>query len=213
MTIEYRWAEGRAERYADIASEFVRLNVDIIVTSATAPVIAAKQATSSIPIVFAAAADPVANSLVASLARPGGNVTGLSLQTTDLAGKRLELFRETLPSLRQLAIMANTGTPGAALEMAEAQAAARTLGLEATTYEIRREEDIAAIFEAIKGRAELLYVCTDPLVFTHRIRITTLALGARLPTIYNFQEFVEAGGVNVLWCKLPGFVSACGRLC
>jgi putative ABC transport system substrate-binding protein len=195
IAIEYRWAEGRSERYAEIAAEFVRLNADVIVTSATAPVIAAKQMTSTIPIVFAAAADPVGNALVASLARPGGNVTGLSLQQTDLAGKRLELFREALPNLRRVAILANTATPGAALEMKEAQAAARTLGLEAATYEIQRGEDIVGAFEALKGRAESLYVCTDPLVFTHRVRITTLALGARLPTIYNFQEFVEAGGL------------------
>src|SRR5262249_2336334 len=157
-----------------------RLNADVIVTSATTPVIAAKQVTSTIPIVFAAAADPVGNGLVASLARPGGNVTGLSLQQTDLAGKRLELFREAVARLHPVAIMANPGTPGAALEMKEAQAAARALGLEVGTYEIRREQDIAAAFEALKGRAESLYVCTDPLVFTHRIRITTLALGARL---------------------------------
>jgi putative tryptophan/tyrosine transport system substrate-binding protein len=203
IAIEYRWAEGRSERYAEIAAEFVRLNVDVIVTSATAPVIAAKQVTSAIPIVFAAAADPVGNSLVASLARPGGNVTGLSLQQTDLAGKRLELFREALPSLRRVAIMANTGTPGAALEMREAQVAAHTLGLEVASYEIRRDEDIVAAFEALKGRAESLYVCTDPLVFTHRVRITTLALGARLPTIYNFQEFVEAGGLMSYGANFP----------
>ena len=203
VAIEYRWAEGRSERYAEIAAEFVRLNVDVIVTSATAPVIAAKQVTSAIPIVFAAAADPVGNALVATLARPGGNVTGLSLQQTDLAGKRLELFREALPSLQRVAIMANIGTPGAVLEMREAQVAARTLGLEVASYEIRRGEDIVGAFEALKGRAEALYVCTDPLVFTHRVRITTLALGARLPTIYNFQEFVEAGGLMSYGANFP----------
>ena len=180
--------------YAKIAAEFVRLKVDVIVTFATSPVIAAKHATSTIPIVFAAAADPVGNGLVASLARPGGNVTGLSLQTVDLAAKRLELVREALPSFRRLAIMANAGTPGAVLETREAQVAARTLGLEVATYEIRRGEDIAPAVKAIKGRTEPLYVCTDPLLFSHRIQITSLALGAQVPTIYNVREFVQAAG-------------------
>ena len=195
VAIEYRWAEGRSERYAEIAAEFVRLKVDVIVTQATAAVLAAKQATSVIPIVFAVAADPVGSGLVASLARPGGNVTGLSIQATDLAGKRLELLREVVPGLRRLAIMANVGDPGAVLEMGEVQAAARTLGLEVATFEIRRAEDIAPAFEALKGRAEALYVCADPLVITNRIRINTLALGARLPTMYGFREYVEAGGL------------------
>jgi len=135
IAIEYRWAEGRGERYTEIAAEFVRLKVDVIVTVGGA-VLAAKQATSLIPIVFAVAADPVGAGLVASLARPGGNVTGLSTQFTDLAGKRVELLREIVPSLRRLAIMANAGYPAAVLEMAEAQATAHTLGLEVVTLEI-----------------------------------------------------------------------------
>ena len=195
VAIEYRWAEGRSERFAEIAAEFVRLKVDVIVTSGTAAVVAAKQATSVIPIVFAAAGDPVGTGLVASLARPGGNVTGLSIQQTDLAGKRLELLREVVPGLRRLAIMANVGNPAAVLEMGEVQAAARTLGLEVATLEIRRAEDIAPAFEALKGRADALYVCADPLVNTNRIRINTLALGARLPTMHGIREYVEAGGL------------------
>ena len=162
VAIEYRWAEGRSERFAEIAAEFVRLKVDVIVTSGTAASLAAKQATSVIPIVFAVAGDPVGTGLVASLARPGGNVTGLSNQATDLAGKRLELLREVVPGLRRLAIMANVGNPGAVLEMGEVQAAARTLGLEVVTLEIRRAEDIAPAFEALKGRADALYVCRRP---------------------------------------------------
>ena len=150
------------ERYAEIAAEFVRLKVDVIVTVGGA-VLAAKQATSVIPIVFAVANDPVGGGLVASLARPGGNVTGLSVQSPDLAGKRLELLREVVPGLRRLAIMANVGYPAAVLEMGEVQAAARTLGLEVTRFEIRRAEDIAPAFEALKGRADALYVCSDPL--------------------------------------------------
>jgi putative ABC transport system substrate-binding protein len=195
VAIEYRWADGRSGRSAEIAAEFVRLKVDVIVTSTPANVVAAKQATSVIPIVFAAAGDPVGSGLVTSLARPGGNVTGLSMQTTDLAGKRLELFREVVPGLRRLAIMAYVGNSGAVKEMAEVQAAARTLGLDAATYEIRRADDIAPAFEAFKGRADALYVCTDPLVNTHRIRIHTLALSARLPTMHGFREHVEAGGL------------------
>jgi len=194
IKIEYRWAEGRGERFAEIAAEFVRLKVDVIVTAGGA-VLAAKQATSLIPIVFAVAADPVGGGLVASLVQPGGNVTGLSTQTAETAGKRLELLREIVPGLRQLAIMANAGYPAAVLEMAEVQAAARTLGLEVTTLEIRRAENIAPAFEALRGRVEALYVCADPLVTTNRVRINTLALAARLPVMHGVREYVEAGGL------------------
>jgi len=194
VAIEYRWAEGRSERYVEIAAEFVRLKVDVIVTPGGAT-LAAKEATSVIPIVFEAASDPIGTGLVASLARPGGNVTGLSLQATDLAGKRFELLREVLPSLRRLAIMANAGYAAAVLEMREVQASAHTLGLEVATPEIRRAEDIAPAFELLKGRAEALYVCGDPLTNTNRIRINTFALAARLPTMFPFREFVEAGGL------------------
>jgi putative ABC transport system substrate-binding protein len=194
VAIEYRWAEGRSERFAEIAAELVRLKVDVIVTGGSA-VLAAKQATSIIPIVFAVAVNPLGTGMVASLARPGGNVTGLSNQATDLAGKRLDLLREAVPGLRRLAIMANVGYPAAVLEMGEVQAMARRLGLEVVTLEIRRAEDIAPAFEALKGRAEALYVCTDALVVTNRIRINTLALGARLPTMSTSREFVEAGGL------------------
>jgi putative ABC transport system substrate-binding protein len=213
IAIEYRWAEGRGERYAEIAAEFARLKVDVILTSGAASVIAAKQATSVIPVVFATAGDPVGTGLVASLARPGGNVTGLSIQQTDLAGKRLELLRELIPGLRRLAILANVGSPNAVLDMREVQAAASTFGLEVTPFEIRRAQDIAPGFEALKGRAGALYVVTDPLVFTYRARIHTLAMGARLPTIYNFQEYVEAGGLMSygpnfpeLWRRAAEFV-------
>jgi putative ABC transport system substrate-binding protein len=195
VAIEYRWAEGRTERLSEFAAEFVRLKVDVIVTSATPPVIAAKQATSIIPIVFAAVGDPVGTGLVTSLARPGGNVTGLSLQATDLAGKRLDLLREVVPGLRRLAVMANVSAPPAVLEIAEVQTTARALGLEVVASEIRRAEDIAPAFESFKGRAEALYVCNDPLVTTNRIRINTLALGMGLPTMYNVREFVGAGGL------------------
>jgi ABC-type uncharacterized transport system substrate-binding protein len=185
IAIEYRWAEGREERFAEIAAEFVRLKVDIIVTSGTPQVVAAKQATSVIPIVFAAAGDPVAGGLVASLARPGGNATGLSSLVADLAGKRLELLREFVPGLRRLAIMGNVGNPLTVLELGEVQAAAGTFGLEVHTLEIRQAQDITPAFEALKGRADALYVCIDALVNANRIRINTSALGARLPTMHG----------------------------
>jgi putative ABC transport system substrate-binding protein len=209
ISIEYRWAEGRPERYAEIAAEFVRLKVDVIVTQGGA-VAAAKKATSVIPIVFTVAADPLGGGLVASLARPGGNVTGLSLQFTDLAGKRLELLREVVPRLDRLAIMANVSYPAAVLEMAEVEATARTLGLEVAPSPIRRAEDIAPAFEALKGRAEALYVCGDPLVTTNRIRINTLALGARLPTMHGIREYVEAGGLMSYGANFPDLFRRAG---
>ena len=203
VAIEYRWAEGREERIAQIAAEFVRLKVDIIVTSGTPEVLAVKQATSVIPLVFATAGDPVANNLVASLARPGGNATGLSIQSSDLAGKRLELLREVVPGLRRLAVMGNVGNPFSVLELGEVQVAARTLGLEVDTLEIRRPQDIAPAFEALKGRADALYVCTDGLMNANRIRINTSALGARLPTMHGYRDYVEAGGLMSYGANIP----------
>jgi putative tryptophan/tyrosine transport system substrate-binding protein len=209
VAIEYRWAEGRSERYTEIAAEFVRLKVDVIVTSGGA-VLATTRATSVIPIVFAAAADPVGTGLVASLAQPGGNVTGLSLQSTDLAGKRLELLREVLPGLRRLAILANVGYAAAALEMGEVEAAARTLDLEVAKLEIRRAEEIVPAFEALKSSADALYVVQDPLVNTNRIRINTLALAARLPTMHDFREAVEAGALMSYGANTPDLYRRAG---
>jgi len=203
VAIEYRWAEGRNERAAEIAAEFVRLKVDVIVAQGTPSVIAAKQATSVIPIVFAAVGDPVGSGLVASLSRPGGNVTGLSTQQTDTASKRIELFREMVPGLRRLAIMGNVGNPAVELELSEVQSTARALGLEATAFELLRAEDIAPAFDALTGRADALYVCGDPLVFTNRIRVNTLAQGARLPTMYLLGEYVEAGGLMSYGPSVP----------
>ena len=195
LTIEYRWAEGRSNRAAELAAEFVRLKVDVIVTYANPMVVATKQATSVIPIVLALSGDPVGAGLVASLARPGGNITGLSMLSADLAGKRLELLREVVPGLSRLAIMVNVGFPNAVLESGEVQAAAGTLGLEVLPLEIRQAQDIAPAFEALKDHADALYVCTDALLNANRIRINTLALGARLPTMHGYKESVEAGGL------------------
>ena len=173
VAIEVRWAEGRNERFAEIAAEFVRLKVDVIFTHGTASVIAAKQATAVIPIVFASVGDPVGTGLVASLARPAGNLTGLSNLLHDTATKRLELLREVVPNLRRLAIIANVDNPATVLSMREVQVTAPTLGLDVATSEIRRAEDIAPAFEALKGRAEALFVLPDPLVNTHRVRLNT----------------------------------------
>jgi putative ABC transport system substrate-binding protein len=194
VAIEFRWAEGRTERYTEFATEFVRLKVDVIVTTGAA-VLATKRATSVIPIVFAAALDPVGSGMVTSLARPGGNVTGLSLQSIDLSSKRLELLREVIPNLRRLAILVNAAYPAAVVEIGEVQAAARKLGLEVASLEIRRAEDIAPAFETLKGQAQALYVVPDPLIFTHRVQINNLALGARLAAISFNREYVEAGAL------------------
>ena len=202
VAIEYRWAEGRSERFAEIAAEFVRLKVDVIVTVGSA-VLDAKRATSVIPIVFAVASNPVGGGLVASLARPGGNVTGLSVQNSDLAGKRVELLREVVPGLRRVAVMANVGNVATVQEMGEVQAAARMFGLEVVTLEIQRAEDIAPAFEALKGRAEALYVCAEPLVTANRVRISTLANVARLPTMHGQREQVEAGGLMSYAANFP----------
>jgi putative ABC transport system substrate-binding protein len=195
VAIEYRWADGRSERLAELAAELLTRKVDIIVTWTVAPVRAAKQATSVIPIVFAVAADPVGTGLVASLARPGGNATGLSSQTSDLATKRLELLREVAPALHRLAVIGNPGSASSLMQMREVQETSRTLGVEIMTFEIWRPEDIAPAFEAFQNDVEALYVVSDPLVLTNRARINTLALRARLPTMHGFREHVEAGGL------------------
>jgi putative tryptophan/tyrosine transport system substrate-binding protein len=194
IRIEYRWGDGRADRLPEIAAEFVRLKVDVIVTTGT-PVPILKEATSTIPIVFTIANDPVGAGLVGSLSRPGGNVTGLSQLAADLGGKRVELLREVIPDLRRLAILSNVGNPATASEMIQVAESARTLGLEVVNSEIRRSEDITPAIEALKGRADAIYVQADPLMNTNRVRISTLALGARLPTLGGIREYVEAGGL------------------
>jgi putative ABC transport system substrate-binding protein len=194
IAIEYRWAEGHPERYAEFAAEFVRLKVDVIVT--TVPAVAAlKQATSVIPIVFVLATDPVGGSLVTSLARPGGNITGLSMQATDLASKRVELLRGVVYRLERLAVLGNITIPQVVLEMHEVEAASAKLDLQIIRLEIRGADDIAPTLQALKGRAEALYVCADPLTVINRAQISALALGARLPAIYGTRECVDVGGL------------------
>jgi putative tryptophan/tyrosine transport system substrate-binding protein len=203
VAVEYRWAEGRNERFAEIVAEFLRHKVDIVITQGTPAVLAAKQAMSTIPIVFAIAGNPVANGLVASLARPGGNVTGLSNQTADLAGKRLELLREVVPDLRRLAIMANVDNPSVVLDVGEVRTAAAALGFEVATSEIRSASDIGSAIKALRGQVEALYVAGDPLVTTNRNRLAILAVGARLPTMHGNRENVDAGGLISYGPNLP----------
>jgi putative tryptophan/tyrosine transport system substrate-binding protein len=195
LAIEYRWAEGREDRYDDLAADLVRHKVDVIVTGGTSAVIAVKQATSVIPIVFATAGDPVGTGLVASLSRPGANVTGLSNQQTDLASYRLELLREVVPSIKHVALLGNVSSPNVVLEMNAVQAAAPKLGVETIRLEIEKAGEIVSSIESLKGRADALYVSTDPLLTVNQVSINTLAIKERLPTINAFRQYVEAGAL------------------
>src|SRR5262249_45631046 len=194
VAIEYRWAEGHTERFPEIAAEFVRMNVDVIVTAANG-VLPAKRASSTIPIVFVVANDPAGPGLVESLGRPRGNATGLSIQSSDLAGKRLELLREVTPGLRRLAILTNVDYAGAVLETGEVQDAAHMLGLEVVVLEIRRAQDIAPALDKLGGSAQGLYLPSEAIVFANRARIATLAQDARLVTIAVVRDYVEAGNL------------------
>jgi putative tryptophan/tyrosine transport system substrate-binding protein len=202
VAIMPRWAEGRNERFAEIAAEFVALKVNVIVTGGGA-VLALMQATSTIPIVFSLANDPVGSGYVRSLARPGGNVTGLSGQSTDLIGKRLGLLRETMPALQRLAIIGDSSNRSVRLEVDEVQSTARTLGIEITAFEVGGAEDIAPIIEKLKGKTEALYLTTTPLLTTNRNRLNMLALGARLPTMYGNRDAVEVGGLMSYGPNIP----------
>jgi ABC-type uncharacterized transport system substrate-binding protein len=195
VVIEYRWAQGREERYAEFAAEFVRRKVDVIVTAGTDATMAVEKTTSEIPIVFAAVGDPVGTGLVASLAHPGGNVTGLSNEQTDLAGYRLELLQEVVPSVRRVALLGNIGSPLILLEMKAAEEAAPKLALEVFRLGVRKSEDIEPAIQSLKDRADALYVCTDPLISTNRVSVNILAIGQKLPTMNSFREYVQAGGL------------------
>ena len=195
INVDVRWAEGRNDRSADIAAEFVRLKVDVIVTYSSEHTQIAKQATSTIPIVFALAADPVGSGLVANLARPGGNLTGLSAQNVDLTGKRFELLREIVPGLRRLAVLFNGNNPTSTIEIDIVRTAASPLGIEVSPSAILGAEDIAPAIARIAKQADALFVVGEPLTFTHRTRINTLALAARLPTNYPTRGYVEVGGL------------------
>jgi putative ABC transport system substrate-binding protein len=195
LKIEYRWADGRNERFAEIAAELVKLNVDVILTHNTVPSLVVKQATSSIPIVFATAGDPVGSGIVASLARPGGNVTGLSGQAPDTAGKRIELLRELSPELEQLGVLTETGNPYAALDVKEVQRAAHSLNVRVLTVEVKPSDKIDAVINSLKGRVQALYVLPTPRFYADRVQINIASLAARLPTMYVIREYVQAGGL------------------
>jgi putative ABC transport system substrate-binding protein len=211
VAFEVRWAEGRRERVAEIAAELVRLKIDVIATWATMPALVAKQATSEIPIVFALAVDPVGVGLVASLARPGGNVTGLSALNLDIVGKRLELLREVVPRLERLAIMANVGVSDTAAELRAVHTMAQTFGIAVSPLEIRRGEDIAPAFDSLKDGAQALFVVGDPLTYVHRERIIALALNARMPTMCAIREFVAPGALMSYGTNFPDLFRRAGE--
>ena len=194
VKIEYRWAAGATQQMTEFAAEFVHQKVDVIVTTAYG-VVAAKQATSAIPIVFAAYSDPVTSGLVESLARPGGNVTGLTVQPSDLNSKRLELLREIIPNVRRVAALVNTSGSGAAEQLIGIRAAASALNLEISIVEIRTAEDIEPALASIKGRTDALYVFIEPLTNANRYQIIKVATVSKIPTLFGFREFVDAGGL------------------
>jgi putative ABC transport system substrate-binding protein len=196
VTFEYRYAENRLERLPELAAELVRLNVDVIVARGTLGPLAAKRATSTIPIVMTAAGDPLGSGLVASLARPDGNVTGMSLMVPELGAKRLELLKELLPRLSRVAVLWNAANPYPPIVFKETQTAGRILGIEVQSLEVRGPDDFDGIFEAARRQhPEALITVEDPLTVSHRKRIADFAAGQQLPSLHGFREFVAAGGL------------------
>jgi putative tryptophan/tyrosine transport system substrate-binding protein len=203
VVIEYRWSDGDPNRAAEIAAEFVRMKVDVLVTAGTAPALALKNATATIPIVVATMGDPLGTGLVTSLARPGANVTGLSVQQAELGSKRLDLLREMVPGLTRLAIIANAGAPVSLNELREVRTLAGPLGIELASFEINHPREITRAFDAFRDRVQALYVVSDPLISIERGRICLLAAGARLPTIHAYREYAEAGGLISYGTSFP----------
>jgi putative ABC transport system substrate-binding protein len=196
VACERRYAENHLERLPEFAAELVRLNVDVILASGTLGPLAAKRATSTIPIVMTAAGDPVGSGLVASLARPNGNVTGMSLMAPDLGGKRLELLKEIVPRLSHVAVLWNAANPYPALAFQETQAAGQKLGIQVQSLEVRGADDFDEAFERMRRqRPDALIAIEDPLTVTYRKRIAELAVDEKLPSLYGVREFVEAGGL------------------
>ena len=197
LAIEYRWAGGQDDRLQALAEELAGLKADVIVVEGHTPAIqAAKRATSSIPIVMGVSGDPVGSGLVASLARPGGNVTGTTILTPELAGKRLELLKEALPRLSRLAVLWNASNPVKALDWQQTQKAARELGLKLQSLEVRGPRDFERVFaQASKDRADALLTFPDGLINFAKGRIVAFAAGARLPAMYPHRDFVDAGGL------------------
>jgi putative ABC transport system substrate-binding protein len=196
IIIEYRYAEGRGERLPDLAADLVRLKVDVIVTSVLTDAVAAQKATRVIPIVMASASDAVFSGLVESLARPGGNITGLSQMTPELAGKRLELLTEIVPKLSRVAVLWNPQGAASTLSWKEIQLPARKLGVQLHSLEVRSHNDFDQAFEdAIRVRAGALLILPDPVIVSNLQRIAGLAAKSHLPSIFIFSEFANAGGL------------------
>jgi ABC-type uncharacterized transport system substrate-binding protein len=196
ITIDYRWADGKNERLPGFAAELVDLKLDIIVTHGGEATRAVQQATTTIPIVIAAADDPLASGLVASLARPGGNITGLSILTPDLTGKRLELLKAILPRLIRVAVLWNPGNPIAEPELRKAEVAAPSLGLQLQSLTVRDPREFASAFSAMKReRADALFLLSDAMFFGRRKEVADLAVSNRLPLVAHLREFADAGGL------------------
>ena len=204
IVIEWRYSAGRGERFPDLAAELVRLKVNLIVAVAAPATHASKQATTTIPIVGIALSDPVGQGLVASLARPGGNVTGLATLFPELAAKRLKLLKETLPGVSRVAVLWNAANPGNVLQIGETKVAAQTLGLRLQSVEVRGPEDFQGAFAAMtRGRPEALVSLADPLIFTYQTQIVDFAAKSRLPAMHPFRESVEAGGLMAYSVNIP----------
>jgi putative ABC transport system substrate-binding protein len=196
IALEVRWAEGRYERLPELVAQLVRLKVDVLVVAATPGALAVKNATRTIPVVMVAVADPVGSGLVANLARPGSNFTGLSMLNPEISGKRLELLKESLPSISRVAVLTNPGNRSRAVFWNETQTAAQTLGLQLQSIKVRAPEGLDEAFQvAAHGRAEALLPFDDAMVISHRARVVALAAKRRLPTMYGLREFPDAGGL------------------
>ena len=204
LVLDYRSADGRAERFPQLAAELLRLNVDLIVTRGTPAVMAAKNATGTVPIVMAASGEPVETGVIAGLARPGGNVTGLSALSTKLVAKRLELLRETVAGIRRIALLANMGNPSVPAQWEEFKTAAPLLGFEAQLLDVRKPEDIVRAFDtAIAQRADAICVPNDTVTLTNRGQVVELAAKHRLPAMYNNREWIDAGGLMAYGVSYP----------
>jgi len=205
IVIEYRWAEGKYERFPALIAELAALNVDVIVTAGTPAALAVKRTTPSIPLVMAAVGDPIGVGLVASLARPGGNVTGLSAIAPELEGKRLELLREVVPKLSHIAVLWNPDNPFHAGSVKETRAAAQVLGIKAQLVGVRISEEFPAAFAAIvRERPGALLVLADRIFLHNRARIVDFGAKHRLPGVYPYRELVEAGGLMSFGPSYPG---------
>jgi ABC-type uncharacterized transport system substrate-binding protein len=196
IVIEYRWAEGKYERFPALTAELIALKVDAIVTAGTPASLAVKNATTTIPLVMVAVGDPVATGLVASLARPGGNITGLTSISSEMEGKRLELLREVVPKVSHIAVLWNAASPIQVIEEGEVRAAARVLGIRMLSLGVRTREEIDdALATIIRERPDALLVLADRLFLHHRTRIMDFAAQERLPGVHAYRELVEAGGL------------------